>query len=491
MIRCSVASYTGTEAYIFFDFYSKDAALVYPIIERLHLEGFRVSFDDGTCESKALLKRLLRSTVCIMAVTESAANSHEFREDMAFALTPGKSRKVYSFLFSESSLRPSFRLYLEHTRCIKVFEAQNEENIYRLIGEEKDFADCRDASIHPEPSQLVEWRARAARYAAQLPTVSEDYGSDSVYIRDWYKDVAPDKYASKEHAPTRPAPAVPSTPPLTRGERSELNRATGNEPAVLEDEGEETIMAFSAAGDSTSEDDSDSEKTVMREKDRSARLIRLKTGEIYRIDRRENRVGRSKRQVNVFIGDNPAFSRVHANIFQVGGIFRLQDAGSTYGTFFNGRRLAQEEVVALPERALLGFADEEFFFIVDSAESNFTDTAQICLLRSVETGELRLLENGILPLNRNSPWPGGALTDRRISRAQHAEIIAGDGAYKVRALQSANGTYLNGSCLAEGEERTLHDGDTIILGNAEKFVYSEITVHLREREKSCKEGEKI
>lgn len=47
MKRCSVRPYEGDENYIFISYCHKDKAKVFPIIEQLAKDGFRVWYDEG------------------------------------------------------------------------------------------------------------------------------------------------------------------------------------------------------------------------------------------------------------------------------------------------------------------------------------------------------------------------------------------------------------------------------------------------------------
>ena len=47
MRRCSVKPYEGQEAYIFISYCHKDRASVFPIIEQMARDGYRVWYDEG------------------------------------------------------------------------------------------------------------------------------------------------------------------------------------------------------------------------------------------------------------------------------------------------------------------------------------------------------------------------------------------------------------------------------------------------------------
>jgi hypothetical protein len=63
-------------------------------------------------------------------------------------------------------------------------------------------------------------------------------------------------------------------------------------------------------------------------------------------------LGRNLRQA-VVVAD-PAVSRRHARVVREGGAYRLEDAGSTNGTFVNGERLAAPRALADGDRIGLG-----------------------------------------------------------------------------------------------------------------------------------------
>ena len=47
MLRCNVKPYEGDKEFIFISYSHKDNALVFPVIEKLAENGFRVWYDEG------------------------------------------------------------------------------------------------------------------------------------------------------------------------------------------------------------------------------------------------------------------------------------------------------------------------------------------------------------------------------------------------------------------------------------------------------------
>jgi hypothetical protein len=67
-------------------------------------------------------------------------------------------------------------------------------------------------------------------------------------------------------------------------------------------------------------------------------------------------IGRSP-QMDIQI-DDPFASGRHARIYERGGLFYLEDMGSTNGTYLNGQRLATHELLHAEDRIRIG--DTEF-----------------------------------------------------------------------------------------------------------------------------------
>lgn len=520
-MTCNVIPYKGREPFLFFSFCKSDAALAYPFIERLSLEGYRVCYDDGSePERKELIKCLLRSAVCIFAVSEKAVNTHSFREDITFAAISGK--KILTFPLANFPLRPSIELFLQKNKRINAYNCTDEEGVYQKIFQESSLNGCRDMSIHATDEQLAKWKTRAKDYI-HFSVVEEDYGEDSVYIKNWYQDRNRQEYIPDAKDPVGPpekekeeTPVKPTKGPVKvvvkprKENKADTGTATEADPHIdsapeapielkpeapadvsepcerripelvdipdfetNQDEDGPTVDIHKEA----SEDFVDPDATVDAENiSGKAVMIRLNTGELFKVDRNENRLGRAAGQVNILISGNQKISRVHAQLYHIKGKYMLKDLGAKNGTGVDGHDLEREEIVELLKTALIRLADEEFIFASDVSKTRIQKDHKLCFLRATRTGEIRLLEEGVLPLNRNTPWNDGVLKDNSVSRAQHAEIVRSGAACRLRALRSKNGTFLNGQKNDEGEESILHDGDLITIGVEESFEFHEINI---------------
>lgn len=206
---------------------------------------------------------------------------------------------------------------------------------------------------------------------------------------------------------------------------------------------------------------------------RSAYLLRIGTRQLLRLNGYETRLGRSAAQADIVFENNTQISRSHAEIVQYQDAIFLFDKGSVNGTFVNGRRLGQQERVQLHDLDEITLGNEQLLFLSDDSAAWIAAHAGASFLRSVSTGELRLLTDSGMPLDRKHPWKGGELTDLHVRRRDNAEIIWQNGAFSLRDIESAHGTFLNGRRLTHGETVVLNPGDTITVVSTE-FQYWKI-----------------
>ena len=89
-------------------------------------------------------------------------------------------------------------------------------------------------------------------------------------------------------------------------------------------------------------------------------LTRMSTNETIAINRPEYTVGRDRRIVNYYIGDNGAVGRLHARFIVRGGWTYLVDNNSTNGTRVNNAKLQPGVEQVLKSGDMISFADEKF-----------------------------------------------------------------------------------------------------------------------------------
>ena len=164
-MRCYVKPYEGNQNFIFFSYCHDDAAEVYPIIERLAIEGFRVWYDDGIHPGEdwpeVIAQNMSRAKVCIAAITKVAAESHNCRNEVNFAVAHNKA--FLSIVLEEFRMPLGMQLQLGSSRYLRRF-ALSEDAFYTSLLTAPCLAECRDADRSADASALAVWKQHAEVY---------------------------------------------------------------------------------------------------------------------------------------------------------------------------------------------------------------------------------------------------------------------------------------------------------------------------------------
>ncbi len=177
MTKCCVEPYEGEQAYIFFSYCHEDALLVYPIIEKLSSEGFRIWFDDGIHPGEewpdVIATHLNKAKVCIAAISTASAESHNCRNEVSFAVA--NKKPLLSIVLQDFQMPLGMQLQLGNSNYIRLYE-QSSEAFYERLFASPVLLNCRDnneaerEAIYDKASELKEKKAylEAARLFEQL-----------------------------------------------------------------------------------------------------------------------------------------------------------------------------------------------------------------------------------------------------------------------------------------------------------------------------------
>ena len=210
---------------------------------------------------------------------------------------------------------------------------------------------------------------------------------------------------------------------------------------------------------------------VLEAEDAQPRLVAA-DGREFALNPGRNRVGRI--DADLLVAD-PSVSRTHAAITFEGGHCRVEDLGSTNGTWGNGQRLtpnvprdrADGDAVAFgavilrvvrPEGVGLEAGQSE-----GESEAAPAAAASPAYLVAEESGTEYPLPVGTTTIGRRSAntlaFPGDPYLSGR-----HAEVRFEDMVLTFMDLGSTNGSFLNEERVPPHEVRTLSDGDLLVLG---------------------------
>jgi ABC-type multidrug transport system ATPase subunit len=217
--------------------------------------------------------------------------------------------------------------------------------------------------------------------------------------------------------------------------------------------------------------------------------------------------GRDPAVCNYFFSQEqwPMVSRKHAEFRLEHGRCTVSDAGSRFGTFINGERIASSTEVRVGDHVQLGAGGPILRIISveqspaedgaprsdigrmdtvhDASLSNFKPTSPKTPapahhsgssnaapahldLEEARTGQTRriVLTKELTRLGRDPEGEVVIDADAAVVSRRHAEIRLSDGQYAITDLKSFNGTLVNGQRITETV--SLFDGDQIELGNS-------------------------
>ena len=461
-MKCYASPYEGQQDYLFFSYCHDDAAKVFPIIERLALEGFRVWFDDGIHPGEewpeVIANHLTGAKACVSVVSVQAAESHNCRNELSFALANNKP--MLSIILEDFPMPLGIQLQLSNTRYLRTYE-ENEESFYNKLLHAPLLAACREAGSGADSDALQSWREHCGIYSrggddSEAPAP----GPGPINGYPWFVK------RPKKEKKTPPAPPVIEQPPEPEAEVPPAPPVV-EQPPEPEDDEEKTILI--PEGDEEEEDG----RTIVGTRYNPAMLLRISTGEMFPLKKERTVLGRTRSKADLAFIDNLKISGRHAEIWKKGSEYELRNLKPTNETVVNGQLLEPSGSAELTPCSEILLADEAFFLLYGDAYDRVFDEQKICLLKSRDTGETRVLAEDSLPLDRHHKWAGDVLGDQRIHRSGHAEIYREHGRIYLRDLGSRHGTFLNGRRLTPNEGVELHDNDILAVVDTE-FLYYEI-----------------
>ncbi|MBO5744546.1 MAG: TIR domain-containing protein [Clostridia bacterium] len=90
MKKCKVSPYRGESDYIYISHSSQDKRYVYPVIEQLTKDGYRVWFDEGVRfgpeATNEIAEKISRCRVFLAYITENTVDSYQFKRELNFAV---------------------------------------------------------------------------------------------------------------------------------------------------------------------------------------------------------------------------------------------------------------------------------------------------------------------------------------------------------------------------------------------------------------------
>lgn len=479
---CRAIPYEGNESYIFVSYCHKDKKKIYPILERMVLDGYRMWYDDGNRVGDDWLdnieSHLENCNACVAFISEGSSLSHNCKNEIVYALVCKK--KVIPVMIDCAVLPKGLRMQLSSLHYLKSVDFPSDESLLMKVYDTEECKLCKissgslklrevseDSSVQNHMVTSEQKVENVVLGERKTPPEIQKHKDDFAVIADEQEKkntndgqkvrkvkIALGRKRNAKDFSEEAAQDVPEEKSTVQEEPLD------DEKTVYENEAEENTVLGEAEMET-------GDATVRINNLSHALLIHPAGQKTYLLKTPQTKIGRSPFKCDFVVEGNETISKYHADIILYNRKYFLRDAGSANGTFFNGAQLEPDKQAQLGNPAVFRLSDELLVLVSGADMRTLKDKGTVTFLRNEANDEIKLMAYDTLLLNRNSKWPGGTLADHKVHRAAHAKLYQKeDGVYLVdERPDGGNGTHLNGSRLKPGGSCLLSSGDRIRLGD--------------------------
>jgi len=161
MKQCSVRPYVGEQKYIYIAHSFKDKRFVYPVIEQLTKDGYRIWYDEGLIygsdATTDLADKITRCDVVIAFLSDNTVDSYQFKREINFAIL--KKKKIIAVMLEEVHLSPGMEMQMSAFPAIFKYKIENNafyKSLYSFeimnlcLGEPNDSIEVSDENKYKE-----------------------------------------------------------------------------------------------------------------------------------------------------------------------------------------------------------------------------------------------------------------------------------------------------------------------------------------------------
>lgn len=127
MKQCSVRPYEGEQKYIYIAHSFKDKRFVYPVIEQLAKDGYRVWYDEGLIygadTTTDLAEKITRCGVVIAFLSDNTVDSYQFKREINYAIL--KKKEIIAVMLEEVHLSPGMEMQMSAFPAIFKYKIEN------------------------------------------------------------------------------------------------------------------------------------------------------------------------------------------------------------------------------------------------------------------------------------------------------------------------------------------------------------------------------
>ncbi len=341
MKRCSAKPYEGDKDYIFISYCHKDRALVFPVIERLAYDGYRVWYDEGIDPGsewpEIIAQHLGGARVCLAFISENSCNSHNCRREISFALL--KKKFFVSVMLEEVEMSAGMEMQLSSSQSIYKYKLPTQEEFFDKLYETKMLEECRGT---PDHSVVV---SRTFEFSDSTFDKKETVFAD---VRQ-----KEEKFGEAER----------------RRREAEINAEKERIKALREEKArrEQDRRYFE-----TTSEESFSSYTVRKSAFHAFK--REINGEIVRVNKDDFIIGNSP-ESDYIIMDNRTAERCRLTINVIANECYVTDNGSDGKTHINGYILDKNEPYQIYNGDVINVERENFIYMTDSGLEASSDEA--------------------------------------------------------------------------------------------------------------------
>ena len=317
-MECNVKAYEGSDAYIFLDFCVEDSLRVYPVIERLALEGIPVWYRSNE-SNDVTLDRLNHCAASVFVMSRQAIDNHAILSKLIISL--GNRRPTVAVKLEKLEMTVGLMMQLALASCFNILG----ETDYDAFLHCQEFQKVRTKTAAPTAEQISCWRERSNSF---LSLYRENCSSQSQAGQIKFDDII-----------------------------------QSNDQTISSQTEQKRTISGQRSGNLNKDN-----KSVQ---DSSAVIVRMLNGEVYPVTKAVTRIGRSMQEDAVIFGTQ-SISRFHAILEQDGDKYYLRTDKGRFGTYLGDKEITVNEREELFNGAVFRLAKEDFCFAIGESADELT-----------------------------------------------------------------------------------------------------------------------
>ncbi len=184
-----IEPYEGKEPYIFVSYSHRNKDIVFPIVERLIKDGYRVWYDSGIKPAEEyneyIAKHINKCWCFISMITPEYFDSYYCKKEMKYSIR--KNKQQYPIYLSETVLPDEFDMHIGDIQSVSKYKISNEPSFYDELYSAKILAECKGAvsgaTEYSRPKTLALDDSHMVKYVG-TNAVECDTSAKRVVIRD-------------------------------------------------------------------------------------------------------------------------------------------------------------------------------------------------------------------------------------------------------------------------------------------------------------------